>query len=215
MKHKALFIPILSIVFSFIFISYASADAIPKIKDNLTYGKKNSQVYLLQQELIKLGLMGGKATGVMYANTMSAVKDFQGKIGLNKTGAVGPETKAALNTMFAQEKDCLVVTTPQKEKAMKTPFTVSGFIKGGCAWSIQNGSAGSVQLINTEGTAISPQFPLVVRTVANQPKYPVFFTAQVANTFSVLRGAVYLRFVDQQSSGSSTANSKLYQIVVQ
>ncbi|MEK7212376.1 MAG: peptidoglycan-binding protein, partial [Patescibacteria group bacterium] len=67
----------------------------------LTRGQSGEEVKALQQLLIKLGFLSADvgATSYFGSLTEAAVKDFQRSKGLEPVGLVGPQTRAALNSL--------------------------------------------------------------------------------------------------------------------
>jgi len=62
----------------------------------LKYGTSGNDVVELQQKLISLGFLSGKADGVFGSKTKTAVKKFQSSRGLKSDGIVGQKTFMAL-----------------------------------------------------------------------------------------------------------------------
>lgn len=65
-------------------------------KPLLYWGRRGSDVYLLQRKLKEWGYYEGRIDGVFGNKTRKAVIEFQRKNGLRVDGLVGPETWAAL-----------------------------------------------------------------------------------------------------------------------
>lgn len=63
----------------------------------LTVGSEDAQVTALQNRLLSLGFYSGPVTGYYGALTESAVMKYQTSHGIEATGEVGPDTRAALN----------------------------------------------------------------------------------------------------------------------
>lgn len=63
----------------------------------LTIGSEDAQVTALQQRLTTLGFYSGPITGFYGSLTEDAVMKYQTSHGIEATGEVGPETRAALN----------------------------------------------------------------------------------------------------------------------
>ena len=73
-----------------------NANVAPQVKV-LALGDEGPEVEELQENLIKLGIkVSGGADGIFGKGTNTAVKEFQGKVGLTKDGIVGPQTYAAI-----------------------------------------------------------------------------------------------------------------------
>ena len=73
------------------------------ITKTLRRGTKSNEVKILQQVLIKEGLLAsGSDTGFFGPATEAAVKKFQTKLGLEAVGIVGPATRKKLNAMSGQ-----------------------------------------------------------------------------------------------------------------
>lgn len=76
-------------------------------KKALAYGSKDSKssrdVALMQSVLVDEGLLSAKeATGVFYAKTQTALKNFQKRYNLSQTGKLDTKTADKMNTLFAQ-----------------------------------------------------------------------------------------------------------------
>ncbi len=69
----------------------------------LTLGSSGKKVTQLQQRLIDLGWMDGKADGEYGGATQAAVQAFQKKAGLWSDGIAGPDTQAALYSSSASK----------------------------------------------------------------------------------------------------------------
>ena len=81
--------------------------------ENIVAGSRvNPEVVALQAALSKLGLYppAGKTVrncpinGNFLSCTESAVRSFQAKYGIQKTGTVGPKTRRKLNELFAERR---------------------------------------------------------------------------------------------------------------
>ncbi|MBR4080170.1 MAG: peptidoglycan-binding protein [Clostridia bacterium] len=68
----------------------------------LTIGYSGTDVRRLQQRLIDLGYLGGKADGNFGAATREAVKAFQSRMGIWDDGIAGPDTQAKLYSNSAK-----------------------------------------------------------------------------------------------------------------
>jgi hypothetical protein len=68
----------------------------PSIQRTLMVGSRGDDVKLLQQYLIKKGLLSAQATGYYGKLTEGAVKAFQKQHGFDQVGFVGPKTRAKL-----------------------------------------------------------------------------------------------------------------------
>jgi len=66
-------------------------------------GDVNEAVKSLQQRLITLGFLSGKADGVFGAKTLAALMAFQAKNGLSSDGIAGPNTWTTLNSSSAKK----------------------------------------------------------------------------------------------------------------
>jgi peptidoglycan hydrolase-like protein with peptidoglycan-binding domain len=69
------------------------------IVSTLKYGKRNSQVSILQDVLINSGYYSGEPTGVFDTNTKNAVKMMQKAVGVKADGVVGPVTRSAMREL--------------------------------------------------------------------------------------------------------------------
>ena len=63
----------------------------PDINTTLKHGMQNSQVVILQQQLIKASYLKGKADGIFGYQTQQALKAFQRDSGLAVDGVAGPQ----------------------------------------------------------------------------------------------------------------------------
>ena len=82
-------------------VEIGTAFDIPKGKFNkdLYYGMANTDVYALQKFLVSNGFGSFTPTGFFGEKTLLAVRLFQSKYGIQKTGYVGVLTRAKLNTL--------------------------------------------------------------------------------------------------------------------
>lgn len=69
------------------------------ITSTLKYGKKNTQVSILQDVLINSGYYEGDSTGIFDTATKNAVKMMQQAVGVKADGIVGPMTREAMREM--------------------------------------------------------------------------------------------------------------------
>ena len=67
----------------------------------LKYGSRGNEVEKLQQQLIKLGYLKGKADGIFGPQTQAAVIKFQKDYKLKQDGIVGPATRGKLSEAMA------------------------------------------------------------------------------------------------------------------
>ena len=75
----------------------------------LRQGNTGNEVKSLQQRLIQLGYLSGKADGTFGSGTASAVQSFQKANGLNQDGVAGPTT---LNKLYSAEAKPNPTTAP-------------------------------------------------------------------------------------------------------
>lgn len=75
-----------------------------KNKNILSKGQVSDDVKKLQENLISLGYLSGKADRAFGTKTESAVKAFQNKYGLTPDGLVGSETKAKIASVKSQNE---------------------------------------------------------------------------------------------------------------
>ena len=90
----------------------------------LRKGDAGDAVSQLQEALIQLGYLSGKADGTYGAQTVKAVKAFQKANGLTADGTAGPETQRALfggNAKAAENKATPAPTATPKATATPTP----------------------------------------------------------------------------------------------
>ena len=78
-----------------------SVTAVPEANSVLKKGDRGEAVRALQEKLITLGFLSGRADGVYGSGTVSAVKSFQRSMGLTADGDAGPSTLAALTEALA------------------------------------------------------------------------------------------------------------------
>ena len=67
----------------------------------IRYGNRGDRVRSLQQALISLGYMGGKADGVFGTKTRNAVRSFQRSVKLNADGIAGKKTLMAIESALS------------------------------------------------------------------------------------------------------------------
>ena len=77
----------------------------------LRYGSEGTQVATLQNRLITLGYLTGKADGIYGKNTKAAVKNFQKNNNLNADGVAGTLTQEALYSDKVQDNKISTSTT--------------------------------------------------------------------------------------------------------
>ena len=98
----------------------ATATLTPKVtdapkNDTLKVGSRGTDVKALQNKLIELGYLSGKADGVYGSKTAAAVKAFQKDHGLTADGIVGPQTWNTLDN--AEPTVYYTVTIPHLTQA--------------------------------------------------------------------------------------------------
>ncbi len=71
----------------------------PAVSAVLEKGDRGDAVKAVQEKLIALGFLSGKADGIFGSDTRDAVKAFQRNHGIDDDGKVGPETLAALESI--------------------------------------------------------------------------------------------------------------------
>ena len=107
----------------------ATATAVSVDWPTLRKNDSGENVAQLQEALIQLGYLTGKADGNYGASTVSAVKEFQKANGLTQDGTAGKETQKVLFSGKAKEKAKPTATaTP---KATATPAPESNLLKIG------------------------------------------------------------------------------------
>lgn len=79
----------------------------------LSKGQVSNDVKNLQNNLISLGFLAGKADGAFGKNTESAVIAFQKKYGLTQDGLVGKATKAKIADVLNKNNQTAPVTPPK------------------------------------------------------------------------------------------------------
>ena len=79
---------------------------IKELKVGLRVGMTDADIKVIQEALASDPTIypGGFKTGYFGPLTVEAIKKFQAKNGLEVTGEINPETKAALDTIFAQRR---------------------------------------------------------------------------------------------------------------
>ncbi|MCF0130891.1 MAG: peptidoglycan-binding protein [Pseudobutyrivibrio sp.] len=104
----------------------AISTAVTKKKNGiLAKGQIGTDVTNLQNNLIKLGFLSGKADGAFGTNTENAVKAFQKKYGLTQDGLVGASTK---NKIAEAVKNATKPINPTTPTSPTTP-SVGGYTK--------------------------------------------------------------------------------------
>jgi len=78
-----------------------TATPAPTQSSVLKKGDRGDDVKAVQEKLIALGYLSGKADGIFGSDTRDAVKNFQRNQGMDDDGKVGAETLAALNAAFS------------------------------------------------------------------------------------------------------------------
>ena len=82
----------------------------------LSVGYSGNDVRQLQQRLIDLGYLGGKANGDFGAATKAAVVAFQGRMGIWDDGIAGPDTQAKLYSNSAKKASSMAAYTGESLK---------------------------------------------------------------------------------------------------
>ena len=82
----------------------------------LAEGYSGNDVKRLQQRLIDLGYLGGKANGDFGAATKAAVVAFQGRMGIWDDGIAGPDTQAKLYSNSAKKASSMAAYTGESLK---------------------------------------------------------------------------------------------------
>lgn len=72
----------------------------------------------------------------------------------------------------------IVVESPKPNEVVNLPIAVTGYIGGG-KWYANEGEAGSVQVFDANGKAVSQKAPL--RATGDWRKLPTYFSAQVGD----------------------------------
>lgn len=122
MKRARLLLFILLVVFSLTSVAYADI-----YKD----GSKGNTVEQIQQQLKKLGYFQGETTGYFGSQTVSAVKKFQAKRGLQADGIVGAGTyKRLFESASANVNGKNVISTKEIQTALKKLGYYTGKIDG-------------------------------------------------------------------------------------
>ena len=83
----------------------ATATPAPTYTRTLKKGDKGDAVMALQEKLIALGYLSGKADGIFGSDTRDAIKAFQRNEGMDDDGVAGPSTLAALNAVVIAPSD--------------------------------------------------------------------------------------------------------------
>jgi len=89
----------------------ANTTSTESIQQTLRYGSEGDQVTMLQNRLITLGYLTGKADGIYGKNTKAAVKNFQKNNNLDADGVAGALTLAALYEDGAKDNKVSTSTT--------------------------------------------------------------------------------------------------------
>lgn len=98
-----------------------TATAASVIWPTLRKNDSGENVAQLQEALIQLGYLTGKADGNYGASTVSAVKEFQKANGLTQDGTAGEETQKVLFSGKAKEKAKATATATPKATATPAP----------------------------------------------------------------------------------------------
>ncbi len=109
----------------------------------------------------------------------------------------------------APMKNGLYVYEPVMNQEVRLPITVTGNIDGGGGWTAFEGVAGSVQVFDANGKAVSERTPLQATTDWMQPK--VYFEAMVGDrqTMSNLNTQTgYLLFRNDNPKGDPSEDKE-------
>ncbi|MDQ5949230.1 MAG: binding 1 protein [Patescibacteria group bacterium] len=87
-------------VFFFFMVSQSAYADTTMIHANLSYGKRNPEINLLQVYLVKKGLLETSITGFFGVKTLAAVKQLQQQNNISTTGFVGPLTRGLINSTW-------------------------------------------------------------------------------------------------------------------
>jgi len=101
MKKLSLFVLIIFIIFSFVFISHISqAASLVVLNKQVGLGSKGDNVLALQNFLVQKGFLSGVVDGKFGPKTKAAVIAYQKLNKINPTGFVGPLTLANINKLI-------------------------------------------------------------------------------------------------------------------
>lgn len=106
---------------------------VPTITKYLIFGKRGSEVTLLQTFLNKQGYLPVSATGYYGSLTVQAVKKFQSAHNISATGTVGPITRALLATMISVSSSN---ATTEVFEGVVTAYSTACFSDGVCSISV-------------------------------------------------------------------------------
>lgn len=99
MKKRVFFVLIFMFMMFFLFVG------INKTYATSRYGSTGNEVKQIQTKLKQWGYYNGKVDGIFGSKTLSAVKKFQSKNGLEADGIVGAKTLAALGISSSSNKN--------------------------------------------------------------------------------------------------------------
>ncbi len=100
------------------------AGSVSGASTTLKKGMTGTAVKELQERLITLGYLTGKADGIFGTDTAEAVYSFQKRSGLTRDGKAGPKTLAAIYSMAAVTPSPAPTVTPNTSATIETGLTL-------------------------------------------------------------------------------------------
>lgn len=102
-------------------LSSVSALSCVDLKSNLTKGKENAEVLVLQNFLVSKGFLTAKPNGYFGNGTVLAVKKYQKSVGLSRSGGVLPLTRGVI-----KKETCLNQATPSDKASTNASSSSAG-----------------------------------------------------------------------------------------
>ena len=131
----------------------------------LKKGMSGASVRQLQERLIALGYLGGKADGYYGTDTAEAVYNFQKRNGLSRDGVAGPKTLAALYSVTAARPTAAPTIAPTRAPASITVNTAVTLRQGDVSSSVKTMQEKLIALGYLSGSADGNFGPKTYRAV--------------------------------------------------
>lgn len=139
----------------------AAVDTLTTLKK----GMKGESVRQLQERLITLGYLTGKADGIYGTDTAEAVYNFQKNNGLSRDGVAGPKTLAAIYNISAVKPTATPAPSTTRPPATITLDTTSTLRQGDVSSSVKAMQQKLISLGYLTGTADGNFGPKTYRAV--------------------------------------------------
>ena len=142
----------------FVFIpALASAKTNVALERNLSSKMSGTDVTVLQKYLINIGILKTKANGYFGPATVAAIKTFQKQNNISVTGALGPITRALINSRLSGASAGQTDATANQQVSSADINTVKsylndikqGFLTGNLNLILEHSSVSTTQLMSS------------------------------------------------------------------